>query len=352
LSFVGTNLQAVVEALFYIHLPHASVVTLVLPFAMALSMLPNLKTLAPVMAVGTALLVTGLLLLVALMCLEWDHRPTEPIPVNWSKAPLALCAILYSFEGICLILPVESAMAKPQKFKCIFTNAMVVSATVFCLTAGLSVAAFGPVTSGSITAFLLEHEQQYKGLLLAANAAVSLSVLVTFPLQLFPCLELIHVGAKNHGEGFVSVEGDFVAADEILVEEALPNNSTHNNLQLEQSQQQDGIMIDSDDNGTGLEESWKTRVFLVLLTYVIAVAVPNVEALISLAGALSGSATALLIPPILQVEYCRRRRDQDDEDVSNIDVYRSYVLLLGGVLFLVIGTAASTTDIISIYTAP
>jgi proton-coupled amino acid transporter len=37
--------------------------------------------------------------------------------------PLAFCAILYSFEGINLILPVESAMQEPKEFECVFVKA-------------------------------------------------------------------------------------------------------------------------------------------------------------------------------------------------------------------------------------
>jgi Transmembrane amino acid transporter protein len=107
-----------------------------------------------------------------------------------------------------------------------FAIAMLTSATIFATLSYFCVTTFGPITNGSITAFLLqkyghydhttndandhgdnlthigrrflqdtpEQQQQQQPYLmdwlLAANAAVSLSVLITYPLQIFPALEL------------------------------------------------------------------------------------------------------------------------------------------------------------------
>ena len=39
---------------------------------------------------------------------EWDARPDELPELHVPQMPLAACAILYSYEGICLILPIVS----------------------------------------------------------------------------------------------------------------------------------------------------------------------------------------------------------------------------------------------------
>jgi amino acid permease len=135
------------------------------------------------------------------------------------------CCWRRSFEGICLVLPVEQAMTPRQAkrhFMPTFALAMLTSATIFATLSYFCVATFGPITNGSITAFLLqkyatndatndhddlthngqrflqdaqEQQQQQQqpylmDWLLAANAVVSLSVLITYPLQIFPALEL------------------------------------------------------------------------------------------------------------------------------------------------------------------
>jgi proton-coupled amino acid transporter len=122
LSFIGANLQAVLTACAVpgtalADVSHAAVITMALPAVLALSCLPNLKALAPVTAAGTIMLLIGLALLGLVVAMEWNNPDnnssmnsnlisTAPsVPVQWSQVPLALCAILYSYEGINLVSP-------------------------------------------------------------------------------------------------------------------------------------------------------------------------------------------------------------------------------------------------------
>lgn len=358
LSFVGVNLQAVLESVWNVPIGHVGVISLALPAVMALSFLPNLKALAPVTAAGTVLLLIGLSLLTVVLVKEWPNRPDAPLPLDWKQVPLALCAILYSYEGICLILPIESAMQRPHKFFGVFTTAMITSASIYAIVAVSSVATFGAVTDGSITAFLLEkyaHNNDVKGWLLAANAAVSLSVLVTYPLQLFPAIELLgpllssrpsendfhsldqsDEEGQQHAESSSSPTAVVTTSDQAVVVSSQPTSNNHNSS----SNRSVASSVSSIDDNV---DSPKTRVALVLLTYVVAAAVPNVQALISLAGALAGSSTALLIPPLLDLAYLRQ------VGIRDWQVTKCYVLLGGGFVFLCIGTFASIADIVRVY---
>ena len=423
-SFVGTNLQAVLVSTFGLdELSHAAVITLCLPAVTGLVFLPNLKALAPVTIMATALLLLGLSLLAVVIGLEWPHRPTGQVPavVDWKQVPLALCAILYSYEGICLILPIESAMQRPKNFFSIFSVAMISSATIFAIVAVSCVEAFGEVTNGSITAFLLEKyandgsggSADLKAWLLAANAAVSLSVLLTYPLQLFPALELLGPLLSNtpiggsapdtgrlrrrrrrrsrhtriiRGSPSDAALGDFRSVpvnDESIVpgETAMnqgqsksasasdadpsiaPNSalSAAGRQTLDEEPEDDNERDGDEEDGVFVDDSMdpiarvpveddddemsspKTRVSLVLLTYVIAVAVPNVQVLISLAGALAGSSTALLIPPLLELAWLKQN------DITGWKVSRCYILMTAGFVFLCIGTFAALADIVRAY---
>lgn len=335
LSFCGANLEAVLEAVYGFDLSHIAVITCILPIAASLSLLPSLKSLAPVMLVATALLFLGLSLIAVIVIISWSDRPHEPIEVNWWKSPLAFCAILYSYEGICLILPVESAMSKPQKFQSVFVQAMSVAAMTFCATAALCVLSFGQVTNGSITAFLLENhgdESRTKPLVLAANAAVSVSVLLTYPLQLFPCFEL--VANVPLTRLFIRRSTDFAAVQRDFEDNGHQDASSSSI----QSHGSGGIL----NTQTQSEREWPMRIVLVLITYIIAAAIPNVESLISLAGALAGSSTALLIPPWLQISASSRNGGSES-------VVGSYALFAAGFVFLLIGTTSSVVDIVKVY---
>jgi len=410
LSFLGLNLQAVLESV--VSVSHVTVITLALPSVLALSCLPDLKALAPVILAATVAFAVGLGLLSSLVAVEWHERPQTAATdrITWNTVPLAICAVLYSFEGVCLILPVQSSMREPRHFKPVFVAAMTASAVIFCLVAGLSVAAFGTVTSGSITAFLLEKynnsndddddessNAHLHSMVLLANAAVSFSVLITYPLQLFPCFELVgplvasccsitkRRRRRQHDHVQLTItttptangeeRGDFCALaleDEhetndsavIVMTSRHADDDDDDEIQVSEHTDDDGAIfhqeeeyqrnnnnnIDEDEiilssSSTSSGDTPMGRAMLVLLTYILAIAVPNVESMISLAGALAGSTVALLVPPAMQIEYCRQNNDITNTAV----VVRSYILLALGIVFLVVGTTASILDIVKIY---
>lgn len=383
LSFIGANLHAVLEASFDVELNHIIVVSAVLPAALALSLLPNLRTLAPVMAAGTAMMLVAFVLLIVVMVEEWPDRPPHPdIHTNFAISPLALCAILYAYEGICLVLPIESSMAEPKRFGQVFWAAMACSAALYSILSVAAVVVFGPVTSGSLTAFLLEkyaHDATIKTLLLAINAFVSVSVLLTYPLQLVPALELIEIRKphcrlrwRRRTPSMESIEveyyeGRFVFTDEknlgsevsrrrdllLNSREEAEGEIVEDGLMAVENASHCSVVSSSDDleapTSTQDDETEKirTRVCLVFATYLVAVIVPNIEVLISLAGAVAGSCMALLMPPLLQI--AARGRTQEDSSHASRDTYLSYALVAIAFLFMSIGTAASLTDIARIY---
>mmetsp|Transcript_22984 Transcript_22984/g.63978 ORF Transcript_22984/g.63978 Transcript_22984/m.63978 type:complete len:643 (-) Transcript_22984:9-1937(-) len=439
-SFVGTNLEALLQhyTMESSSLPREHVLALTLPAILALSLLPDLSSLAPITALGTTLLLAGLAVLGVVVVVVAggdkndmnDHNDTQQrqdddatSSFHWSTAPLALCAILYSYEGICLILPVESAMTpdgvRRRHFGTTFIAAMTTAAVIFAVVAGSCVAAFGKVSNGSITAFLLQEysssdddNRHIFNLILVANALVSLSVLVTYPLQLFPAVELVerwlqqrHRQRSNRNSSLnevevLSLDGDDETGNSRGIESlAEPNNNdlhstrtrqqhergnpyqsqlslktvettassssssnpsnngTHNNNRDHvDDDEPDGIMMNTHNSPSFF---YTTRIGLVMVTFLIATLIPNVQTLISLAGAVAGSSTALLIPPVLQIAWLKKQQQQQEESSVastrspssfGIELTLCYVLFFGGVVFLLIGAIASCADIARAYT--
>ena len=332
---------------------HVGVMTIALPFIMGLSFIPNLNALTPIMAAGTVLLFAGFAVLACIIALVWDERPTEPIEIQWKSAPLALCAILYSYEGICLILPIESSMAEPRKFKKVFSYAMASVAFILAAVSNICVYAFGSVSNGSITAFLLEtYADNYTVtvFIMIANAAVSLSVLLTYPIQLFPVLEILdsdfrslcaRLCGRTEGEeeddehdlsGFEPMpplpEHDIADHDTEFdnFKETLDYGSVDKKAEEgDDTTPQESLDL-RDSHMSNITEviQWSSRgsnltlrILLVVLTYAVASVVPNVQALISLAGAIAGSSSALLIPPMLELGLIRHLEvSAKDDDTS------------------------------------
>eukprot|EP00579_Thalassiosira_antarctica_P002360 CAMPEP_0201873280 /NCGR_PEP_ID=MMETSP0902-20130614/5829_1 /ASSEMBLY_ACC=CAM_ASM_000551 /TAXON_ID=420261 /ORGANISM="Thalassiosira antarctica, Strain CCMP982" /LENGTH=589 /DNA_ID=CAMNT_0048399839 /DNA_START=197 /DNA_END=1963 /DNA_ORIENTATION=+ len=361
-SFVGENIlavcQLVPEIVPSILLSHIGVMTVAFPFILGLSFIPNLSALTPVLTMGTVLLFSGFGVLGYVIYAEWDERPVNPVEVQWKEAPLALCAVLYSYEGICLILPIESCMAEPKKFKKIFGAAMACVAILMAIVANLCVMAFGEVTNGSVTAFLLEKYKDDKSVivfLMIANMAISLSVLFTYPLQLFPTLELVgpkvaalwwkfrHGGKRGEGGAIEDNENDLTGFDpmptlhehDVVSLSSFDNEHLYENLGNETDDAPPIIngavsgeeIFDPRGSMTSqLTEAFPTlsipgdslflRTGLVLVTYLVAVIIPNVQVLISLAGAIAGSSTALLIPPMLELALIDHLESKPDITVS------------------------------------
>ena len=186
-SFIGENISAVLRAVAPgTPLDNSRVViSLVLPMAMFLSCAPNLKVLSPLSAVGMVLLFLAFSCISLIISANWADRPTDLPSLDASRLPLAMCAIVYSFEGINLVIPIEAAMKDPSQFDKVFALAMASVTAFYSLFACICVVAFGPIDNGSITAFLMENAERYsaKSLVLAANFIVSVSVLLTYPLQ-------------------------------------------------------------------------------------------------------------------------------------------------------------------------
>ena len=237
---------------------------------------------------------------------------------------------------------------------------------------------FGSIQDGSLTAFLLEHyeavgaRQELIWLLWMANAVVSLSVLVTFPLQLFPALELVQKavqgwsGRRHRGPAFVRVQtndaeqnedNDNVAEqtthdaqselspvftiddeddDDDDDMEAVPQRTHESFVDEPLSQPQQSNHEPAVETATSSFSSCDDivlRIALVLFTYVIAIVVPNVQSLIALAGALAGSLTALILPPILSM-------------AKGGGGAWSWVSLIMGTMFGMVGTVAALMDVV------
>ena len=315
-------------------------------------------------------------------------------------------------------------MKEPKHFKKVFVGTMSLVATVLAAFATINVYVFGNVTNGSITAFLLEAYRDDPSVtfyLMAANTAVSFSVLLSYPLQLFPALELIgNTKFARWLGGLGSLEEEDEDED-LSGFEPLPPLPEHDVAEVDSlpSEHQYGMDSDGeageddDDDAKSIisfstmtsailpkmimeGDSAQLRAFLVVGTYLVAVVVPNVQALISLVGALAGSSTALLIPPILELAWIQTleehrttttvtmaAKNTDDGPTGIVSInaigppgspfrdrritnttktpfvwlggkywfskLKCYFLFLVGLVFAGIGTYASINDIVRIY---
>jgi proton-coupled amino acid transporter len=145
-SFIGENLISILHKLS----AHDALldkkivaITLAVPAVLALSCIPDLRALAPVSKVGMVLLLASFLMLGGAVAENWGQHASPKVEL--SKVPIAMCAIMYSFEGICLVMPVEQSMKHPKKFNQTFIAAMVTVCIIFSSVGVACVMAFGAI---------------------------------------------------------------------------------------------------------------------------------------------------------------------------------------------------------------
>mmetsp|Transcript_8498 Transcript_8498/g.25670 ORF Transcript_8498/g.25670 Transcript_8498/m.25670 type:complete len:340 (-) Transcript_8498:407-1426(-) len=240
------------------------------------------------------------------------HRSTGPAPPS-RRAPSCT-----AWRGISSCFPSNRPWGTPPRsFRRTFVPSMIFVGFVMCAFGSACVVAFGRVDDGSVTAFLLDHaddpgwtdaggEEGGDGgdndgngtslvaLAYAINLVASLSLIFTYPLQLFPAVGLMgQLLARRRRRRASLVIGDKGSSSSTRERSGGGN---------------------ADANGAVEGDSLPMRMTLVLSTYAAAMIVPHLRALIALAGAVTGSMTSLILPPLLAVKFVFDEAGEEEED--------------------------------------
>lgn len=104
-------------------------------------------------------------------------------PNDWT---LFIGTAIFTFEGIGLVIPIQSGMKDPKKFPKVLGIVMVIITVVFISMGALSYAAFGSKTK---TVVLLNMPQDNK-FVNAVQFIYSVAILLSTPLQIYPAIEI------------------------------------------------------------------------------------------------------------------------------------------------------------------
>lgn len=109
---------------------------------------------------------------------------------NPSAFTLTIGSAIFTFEGIGLILPIQSSMKQPEKFPYLLYLVMFIITIIFTSVGALCYATFGDETKIQI----ISNFPQDSKLVNAVQFLYSMAVLVGEPVQLFPAVRIIEVG--------------------------------------------------------------------------------------------------------------------------------------------------------------
>lgn len=110
---------------------------------------------------------------------------------------LTIGSAIFTFEGIGLILPIQSSMKEPRKFKNLLYLVMFIITITYTSIGALSYATFGDKTKVEV----ISNFPQDSKLVNAVQFLYSLAILVGTPVQLFPAMRIVEGSLFGHRSG-------------------------------------------------------------------------------------------------------------------------------------------------------
>ncbi|KAG8230404.1 hypothetical protein J437_LFUL010205 [Ladona fulva] len=294
--FVSANLQEVI-AHYFIKLDlRVYLAALLLPMIL-LNCVKNLKYLMPASLFASILTVIGLAITFYYMLQDLPSTSTREAFASWSKLPLYFGTAIYAFEGIGVVLPLENNMKTPQDFggwTGVLNTGMVIVAALYTSVGFFGYLKYGEkVILGSITLNLPPTE------ILAQSVRVmmALAIFLSYGLQFYVPVGIIWPVIKDK---FQTERGQKIG-------------------------------------------EYALRTGLVIVTFALAAAIPNLGAVISLVGAVSSSTLALIFPPVIEIiTFWEKGLGK-----YNWILWKDIFIMIFGVLGFGFGTYASIMNIVS-----
>ncbi|XP_076248737.1 proton-coupled amino acid transporter 2 isoform X2 [Calliopsis andreniformis] len=291
--FIATNMQQVLDVYGIKMDVHQHMAVVLIPIMLS-TWIRNLKYLVPLSSLANLLVITGYIATMYIMCHDLPPIQERRYIADWHDIPLFFGTVIYSFEGITLVLPLKNEMKKPSNFSKplgVLNVGMVIVGTMFVAMGFISYLKYGNAVAGSVTLNLESSEVLPQ----CIKVAISLSILFSYALQFYVPIAIIW-------PKIVDQFGPFKWP--ILAETVF-------------------------------------RSAVCFLTFVLAEVIPKLGLFISLVGAVSSTALALIFPPIIEMVVCWQ-----NATLSPVTISKDIVIVLIGFLGFATGTYESLTSII------
>ncbi|QYS96711.1 Aa_trans domain-containing protein [Trichoderma simmonsii] len=154
-----------------------------------LALIRNISKLGPVALVADVFILIGLVYIWYYDIGSLARHGIEPSVklFNPRDFPLTLGSAIFTFEGIGLILPIQSSMKKPHHFKGLLYFVMFLITAIFTSVGALCYATFGENTKIQI----ISNFPQDSPVVNSVQFLYSLAVLAGEPVQLFPAVRIL-----------------------------------------------------------------------------------------------------------------------------------------------------------------
>ncbi|GAB7353148.1 hypothetical protein MBLNU459_g3682t1 [Dothideomycetes sp. NU459] len=199
--FVAENLYAFSEAVSNgsSPIPIKALIALQLIVLIPLAFIRNISKLGPAALLADAFILIGLGYIYYFDIATIADRGIDPTVAlfNPKHFTLTIGSAIFTFEGIGLILPIQSSMKKPQNFEWLLAVIMLLITVIFTSVGALCYATFGEDTQIEI----ISNYPQSSKLVQAVQFLYSMAVLFGTPVQLFPAIRVLEGKYLGHLSG-------------------------------------------------------------------------------------------------------------------------------------------------------
>ncbi|KHN97687.1 Amino acid transporter, transmembrane [Metarhizium album ARSEF 1941] len=218
LIFTAENLYSFLNAVTHVDIGVPSLIALQLLPLVPLALIRKISKLGPVALLADVFILVGLVYI-----WQFDIRtlathgmaPTVQL-FNPSAFTLTIGSAIFTFEGIGLILPIQSSMKKPEQFGGLLYFVMLLITIVFTSVGALCYATFGEDTKIQV----ISNFPQDAVIVNAVQFLYSLAVLAGEPVQLFPAVRIIETslfGERATGKKSIAIKWQKNAARTLVM---------------------------------------------------------------------------------------------------------------------------------------
>ncbi|KAL8691560.1 MAG: hypothetical protein Q9218_003239 [Villophora microphyllina] len=197
--FIAENLRSFLNAVTPGPTVPVSTLTLIaiqLVLLIPLALIRDISRLGPVALLADIFIFIGLFYIwyydISTLATSGIHPSVQLF--NPRDFTLTIGSAIFTYEGIGLILPIQSSMAEPSKFPRLLYIVMIIITTIFTSVGALCYATFGDKTRVEI----ISNYPQTSKLVNAIQFLYSMAIIAGTPVQLFPATRIIET--KFFGE--------------------------------------------------------------------------------------------------------------------------------------------------------
>ena len=188
--FVAENLKAFILAVSNCrtHIDIKYLILMQMVIFLPLSLYRNINHIQKLALTADVFILLGLVYLYYfdILTIVGQGGVSDILPFNSNDWTLFIGTAIFTFEGIGLIIPIQTGMRDPKKFPSVLAGVMVIITVVFVSMGALSYAAFGSKTK---TVVILNMPQDNK-FVNGVQFIYSLAILLSTPLQIYPAIEI------------------------------------------------------------------------------------------------------------------------------------------------------------------